>query len=121
MDPQPDYTAAWRDYRKRRLIFWTVALAYAPGVTAITICVGLPLSALSGIKPDYFFFFIGGSWMLAMVVAGWRIVLFPCPRCGKWFSSTLLYRNPFTTKCLHCGLEKWAISDMTLRVPPHAI
>jgi hypothetical protein len=28
-----------------------------------------------------------------------------CPRCKKFFFSTWFWSNPFTNKCLHCGLR----------------
>ena len=111
MDAHPDYTAAWRDYRKRRLVFWAVFLGYIPGVLVLFVGIGLPISALIGIKPDYFFYPIAGSWMLAFMIAGLRTGLFRCPRCGKWFFATWWYRNPFAGKCVHCGLPKWANTD----------
>jgi hypothetical protein len=76
MDAHPDYTTAWREYRKRRLIFWAVFLGYVPGVLILLIGIGLPISALTGIKLDYFVYSIAGAWMLAFVIA--------CLRTGLW-------------------------------------
>jgi len=114
MDAHPDYTAAWRDYRKRILVFWAVFLGYMPGVLVLFFGIGLPISALIGIKPDYFFYPLAGSWMLAFLIASLRAGLFCCPRCGKWFFATWWYRNPLTRKCVHCGLPKWANTDLPL-------
>lgn len=69
--------------------------------------VGLPLSALTGIKPDYFGSRHAG-FQHALSLAG--VALFSCPRCHKWFFATW-YRNPFARKCVHCGLPKWANSE----------
>ena len=111
MDQRSDYTAAWRNYRTRRLVSWVVCLSYIPGAMAIFLGVGLPLSSLTGIKADYFFYPIAGAWMLAALITSLRTVSFPCPRCGKHFFSTWWYRNPFARQCVHCGLPKWATSD----------
>jgi hypothetical protein len=88
MNTQPDYAAAWRDFRTRRIIFCAVFLSYMPGVFAIYFAVGLPLSALTGIKPDYFGLAIASCWMAAFAVTGWRVAGFSCPgvtsmHCGK--------------------------------------
>jgi hypothetical protein len=120
MNVHPDYTAAWRDYRKRSFIFWTVFLGYIPGVLVLFVGAGLPIAALTGTKPDYFFYPIAGSWMLAFLITSWQVVLFRCPRCRKRFFATWWYRNPFARKCVHCGLPKWASSDLTLRPPPQS-
>jgi len=88
MNTQPDYAAAWRDFRTRRIIFCAVFLSYMPGVFAIYFAVGLPLSALTGIKPDYFGLAIASCWMAAFAVTGWRVAGFSRPgvtsmHCGK--------------------------------------
>src|SRR6266849_5578435 len=114
MSMQPDYAPAWRDFRRRRFIFWAVFLGYMPGVLAIVVAVCLPLSALTGIKLDYFFYAIASCWMVAFLVTGWRVGLIPCPRCHKWFFATWWYRNPFARKCVHCGLPKWANSEPSI-------
>jgi hypothetical protein len=91
--------------------FSAVFLSYMPGVLAIFFAIGLPLSALTGTKPDYFGFAIASCWIAVCVVTGWRVALFSCPRCHKWFFATWWYRNPFARKCVHCGLPKWANSE----------
>src|SRR5690242_5130627 len=118
MEIHSDYTAAWRDYRKRRLVSWAVLLAYIPGVLVLFFGIGLPISVLTGIKPDYFFYLIAGSWMLACVIMGLRTELFHCPRCGKRFFATWWYHNAFARKCVHCGLPKWANTDLPTERPP---
>src|SRR5260221_5189707 len=120
MSAHPDYSAAWRDYRRRRLIFWAVFLGYTPGGFVLFFVGGLPIAIHTGISPDYLFYPIAGSWMLAFLIASWLVGLFCCPRCRKWFFATWWYRNPFARKCVHCGLPKWATSDVTLQVAPRS-
>jgi DNA-directed RNA polymerase subunit RPC12/RpoP len=47
--------------------------------------------------------------MVAFAASGIRVHLFRCPRCGERFTSKgwLLFHvsNPFTGKCLHCGIR----------------
>jgi hypothetical protein len=46
---------------------------------------------------------------LALVtLVGMPATLFRCPRCNRRFFYTLLWRNPFTDRCLYCGLPNWA-------------
>ncbi len=111
MSVQSDYEAGWRDLKRRRIIFWAVFLGYIPGTMAVFLLVGLPVSALTGIKPDYFFAAIALCWMVAFVVTSLRMTLFSCPRCKKSFFASWWYHNSFARKCVHCGLPKWANSE----------
>jgi endogenous inhibitor of DNA gyrase (YacG/DUF329 family) len=111
MDMKADYAAAWRDFRRRRMIFCAVFLGYMPGVLALFFVVGLPLASLTEVKSDYFFYAIALCWMAALLVTSIRAAHFPCPGCGKRFFATWWSRNPFARKCLHCDLPKWATSD----------
>jgi hypothetical protein len=106
--PHPNYAAAWRDYRKRRLIFWAATFGYVPGVVILIAGVGLPISAVTGIKLDYFVYSIAGGWLLAIVMASWREASFKCPRCGNRFFSTWWHRIGYVRQCVHCGLPRWA-------------
>jgi endogenous inhibitor of DNA gyrase (YacG/DUF329 family) len=61
---------------------------------------GLPLSYIA---PSCFvLYFAVGFWCLN----------FSCPRCGKPFNSgywhNLRFHSFFATKCVNCGLPKWA-------------
>jgi hypothetical protein len=105
MNQRSDYTEAWNDYRRRRLVCWIVWLSYVPGV-ALTV---LPLSWLTGIKSDYFAYPIAGAWMTAMAITTYRLATFPCPRCGKRYS--LIIGDPLVRQCVHCDLPRWTILD----------
>lgn len=106
VDNLKDYAPAWRDLRNRKLILIGLLFGYIPGVLILFFAIGLPVSALTGIHPDYFFYAFAGAWMMAFMIAGRRVGYFPCPRCGKWFFAKWWYRNPFARKCVHCGLIK---------------
>ena len=47
---------------------------------------------------EVLFLLIVGSWWSTSRLDKWR-----CPRCGNRFFARL-YNNPFTDKCMHCGL-----------------
>jgi hypothetical protein len=98
-----DYGKQWREYRNRRNIFLTIWLAGAPVTAASAILAG---TVFPGEVPVYV---IAGLWILAFVIAGQRVILWKCPRCGKWFAATYMYNMVFLArKCVHCGLPKWA-------------
>lgn len=65
---------------------------------------------------DNFGFGLAGAWMLAFLFCGNRSGSFRCPRCGKKFFSKWPGYNSWSSKCLHCGLPKWAGSQ---RQPLH--
>jgi hypothetical protein len=77
MSAEPDYSAAWRDLRKRYLLFWGLLLGYLPGVSAIIVWIGAPLARLTGGDLRYFAFPVAVLWMLALLIARLRVVYFP--------------------------------------------
>jgi len=108
MRDNADYSAAWRDLRRRRRFVWIACLGYVPGVAILIFIVGAPLSYLTGIKLDYFVFGIAGTWMVAVMSTSVWAGTFRCPRCHRWFFAKWWYSNSFARKCVHCGLPKWA-------------
>jgi len=107
---ETNYSAAWRDLKTRRLTLLALFLGYVPGVLAIIFAIGLPLSALTGIKLDYFIYPIAFTWMFGFAAAGLRLQMFRCPRCRRRFFATWWYVNTFARKCVHCGLPSNAKS-----------
>jgi hypothetical protein len=117
MDTHSEYTADWQEYRRRRRLFWILFLGFIPGVFILfTFALGL-LSLIDASNPAVSIFLIAGFWMLMLIIASFQYFYFHCPRCHKPFFSKFWYR-PFTKKCTHCGLPKWANSDPTLLVSP---
>jgi amino acid transporter len=99
------YPEAWRDYRRRRNLFWAIFLTYVPGVATIAV----PLS--SAFNTDVPVFVIAALWMMAFGISGVYVQLWRCPRCTRHFFCKWWYRNPLASKCVHCGLPKWAEGD----------
>ena len=56
------YQEAWRNYRRRRNLFWAISLTYVPGV-AVT---GVPLSRV--FQTEVPVFVIATLWLLAFAV-----------------------------------------------------
>jgi len=100
-----NYEAKWNEYRRRRRLFFAIFLSYVPGVWLVAI----PVMYWFGSETPVYF--IAGAWMIAFAVAGSRVSMFPCPRCGKWFFATWYFHNPLARRCVHCGLPKWATRD----------
>jgi hypothetical protein len=98
------YKERWDQLRGiYRSLIWLPVLALA-----ILPLLALGLDVLAGAP-----FFIG--WVVFIV----RYAAFRCPRCEKPFWWTWLYRNPFTTDCVHCHLPKWALVDEAGQVIEH--
>jgi hypothetical protein len=111
MNIEADYSAAWRDLKKRRLIAWGMFLGFVPSGFATFFLIGLPLSFLTGIRPDYFFYPISISWMLMIWIAGQRAMTFRCPRCQQRFFAARWYYNVFARRRVHCKLRIGADSN----------
>src|ERR1700747_3573322 len=102
MSSPPDFSAAWRDYRRRRLWFLVVWL----GGFAVVVTLFYSFGAV--IHSELPFYVIVGSWGLGFLVSSLRLSYFRCPRCRKWFFlRPFLSHNLFARRCVHCRLPKW--------------
>jgi len=98
------------DRELARLRRWSVAWfsVWAGAIPAVTF-IGAPLSQAFGTSaPDVV---LGIGAMAFFAYSAIRVGLFRCPRCGERYTSKsvrglLVYRNPFTPACLHCGLRR---------------
>lgn len=102
------YAEAWQEYRCR---MWTLVLWFV-GAAAV----GLPAAAWLSMRFDR------AGWPLlvwfVVAVAGMSVVvvrhqLWRCPRCGRPFfiNMTRWAASPYSRRCRHCGLPKWASSS----------
>jgi ribosomal protein L37E len=110
MDIEVDYSEQWHELRRRRRIFWLIALGGIPCVIILTTLVAIFVGA-TGLPPywiDRAFFVAGFAWMFGSVGASRYEIAFLCPRCGKRFFATWWYYNGFARRCVHCGLPKWS-------------
>ena len=88
--------------RRRRLSYWT-SVAFIP--------VGLGSAViLRAIIPFDFLFYllvvlINGAWMGMMVVTALRVGDARCPRCADRFHRGRWWSNPWTHRCMSCGLS----------------
>ncbi|MCA1594036.1 MAG: hypothetical protein LC754_15565 [Acidobacteria bacterium] len=106
MAQQDSYRAQWAEYRKRSIIVWSVFLTYIPGA----IIIGGSLYRLTG--SDSFIPMTAFAWMAAFAITNFYRMNWKCPRCGKAFFQKWWYGNNFARKCVHCGLPKWAESEL---------
>ena len=98
------YARQWGDYRKRRLMFWSVLLGGFFFVAFLGILLSQMLPAAIA---DPAILILGGAWMIAYAVAGIRLTYWLCPRCHRYYFVGALMVNQLARRCLHCGLQKW--------------
>jgi uncharacterized membrane protein (DUF485 family) len=109
-----DYTETWRTYRRRRNRHIFIL---------VSIFIVLPIFAVLGrlLHKEEVFSAIAGllalAWFVAVVVTSYQVQYLRCPRCGKQFSSKWWYHMgmAFVRRCAHCGLPKYAVSDLDKR------
>ncbi len=87
------YGADLDELRRLRRFFWFVFLAY------------LPLGALVMVLNLFDVMFFALLWMTLFLLTGLRIGFFHCPACQKLAFQKRFWQNPFSRKCLHCGLR----------------
>lgn len=94
-----NYTPQWETLRRYEVIYYVVWLGGA--ILALVLSMHFP--ALKDV--------FGVLWIAAFFAAVSLKGSFRCPRCGNPFFSRPhalgRFNNPFTRKCLHCGLPKW--------------
>jgi hypothetical protein len=96
------YRAAWQKYRRLRIAFPLLILAWLP--------FGVVLSAL--------FRLFHWDWHISIIITlacipfmpilGWQWSFWQCPRCGYAFKGK--YDLFFPKRCHHCNLPMWAES-----------
>lgn len=94
----------WCEYKRRRFAFRLALLLSLP-LVILGFLIGTRLradglNALANIQ----FFMIPFA---PIVITHIRRMLWPCPRCGRPFHVTWSYGNPYSRRCVHCGLPKW--------------
>jgi predicted ABC-type exoprotein transport system permease subunit len=88
---------AFREYRKRNLVFWSLFLGFIPVVVFLAVPLGRRLNS-EGVAQ-----IVSAVWFMVVVAAGiWRLN-WECPRCGKNFYRKWWYKNAFAMRCVNCG------------------
>lgn len=93
------YADALIDIRARRRVVWVLFFGYIPAVMVLT---PLLRSVIHHRNP---MFIAAISWMVLFAVASFRVTTVRCPRCASRFHAAFLWQNPWTRRCLHCGLH----------------
>ena len=104
MEEDRSYVIAWRRYRTWARLRWVSLLGYVPFVAAAAFIgkrAGFPAAVP----------FMVAAWFLFLAVAVVGAGCFACPRCRRRFFQAWRWGNPFASRCLHCGLPKWATRD----------
>lgn len=103
--PPNDYGEQWRRYKSLQIQFFGVLIGW--------VVVGqVPLYLFIAYQTYIPLLVFAGIWVPLFIVVMIRFTIWPCPRCGKWFSGTLGYSlGPMAQKCFHCGLPRFASFD----------
>ena len=107
------YLREWQDYRRRRNLLLFASIGYVPACGVFGVFTMLLFHSDRPIVP------FAICWMAFGVFANMRFNGFRCPRCGNMFffqdEQRLVFKirrgNQFASKCLHCGLPKYAGED----------
>jgi len=98
-----DYQQRWLRYRQFRTVYVALFVGFVP----VMFPVGVVIEKV--FRTAVPAFILAGIWMVAMVVVGFLLSSWRCPRCNKWFAATWWSNHGFfARKCVHCGLPKYA-------------
>lgn len=117
MSSEPtSYTEQWRDLKRRTRVSFGVWLGIIPFGFVVMLA-----NTKMGLSDKYVPYILGSYGIGWAVLAIWQSS-FLCPRCGEWFfrRANYSYHNPFSRKCLNCGLQKYAeATDQDANPKPH--
>ena len=108
-DTNTDYTSAWDNYRRRRR--WLFGVWLGGFVALAGLAKLLHTGPIQNYEVSINQLFLGVAisvWFIASTIAGVRLLLFRCPRCGRHFFVMWWRGDMFARRCLHCKLRKWA-------------
>ena len=109
VENREQYKAEWIDYRFRRRFAAAMVVAFLPAIFAFEKASEYLFST------DKYFAFVGGAFAALNAVAWLRLALFRCPRCRKFFHSSMYRSSTMTKQCMNCGLHSYAAgADITV-------
>lgn len=111
MSSETRYEDRWNELRRFNRNDLIILISAIPGVAALAAVA--KLVGLTGTAP-----YIGGAWLVAYIVSSQATLGFKCPQCNERFFVRGGFRNGFSSKCLNCGLPKWALENNLLESSP---
>lgn len=105
LKPEHAYYGAWQEYRRRRRLAWIATLSWAP----IGLLGAIALLPLCKVLHSGWPLLIWLVLVVGLASAAYHYFLcWRCPQCGQTFMWSWWANWPFTDKCLHCGLDRYA-------------
>lgn len=100
------YASAWRGYRLRRWLVFTLAWGFPIAVLLVWAVNRTLFAETVPLVPVLI------VWVVLIILAAYWYAAWRCPRCGKAYSKRDDgYADPWTRYCLHCSLPRWASRD----------
>jgi hypothetical protein len=96
----PKYLRAWRDLRRRELLFWFFVLSYVPGILLIIVVVNV----FEHDAPEHIGIYFSSAWLAGFVGTSLYRQNFRCPRCHRFFFRRYMLVDPYSRNCVHCNL-----------------
>jgi len=110
------FSEAWKDLRNLERAFALFALGLVLLLAGAKF-LGHAIPATKGPSPILVATILiavaaGGAWMLRAV--------FVCPRCRKFFFLRRFWANTFSSRCLHCSLQRGSPDEDVYAASPDA-
>jgi hypothetical protein len=110
--PRNDYSEQWRRYKRFKKLCLFYLLGWIPVIGAYIMLI----RTFGEFTPRFL-----GIYLLLGPVAGIGQAIWPCPRCGKFFSNPSrffvrdgVHEHGMARACVHCGLPRFAPDDSGL-------
>jgi len=96
----------WKSYRVKGWAFAIIALTLLPAILLLGGWVDRAWKLEGG-----GFLAVGALWASLLLIPGFLVRGFLCPRCNEPFFDKGLVYFFWARRCVHCGLPKWAPHD----------
>jgi ribosomal protein S27AE len=94
------YPKQWIEYRRRHLVASIGLVAGLPTVVAVAVTA----RSLGVENPTFVFVILAVIWVGLWGWSAFRVIRFPCPRCGLPFLANQEPQYQATRSCSKCGL-----------------
>jgi hypothetical protein len=104
------YHQHWQRYKLFRNLFWLLFIGFYPAAFTILVAMGTRLQPL--------YLVLAAVWIALLLVVGFRVSSWPCPKCGKAFAGPRWRNRGFMVrKCVNCKLPKFAMTSTAGMLP----
>jgi hypothetical protein len=95
------YGEKWRAYRRQNRLVTALLVMGLPAIVLLCVLVRWQF----GFEMNLAFPLLAASWAVCWGYCAFKLIRFPCPRCGNAFLRSQKPEMQLQRRCPHCGLK----------------